>query len=100
MGIIINGMKIFALLLAANALTINKKDGEVDPYKVPVPERFTNDDDDIFMRSMYNNYTTHEKVKDKKTGKDVETDKPVITKESAYEMAKEVLETHKGITGA
>ena len=61
-----------------------------------MPAHFASDDDDIFMRSVYQNYA-REKAEEK-------TEKPLgifyLTESDAKALAQEVLATHKGITGA
>ena len=81
-------MKFFSLIAAAVAITISK-DKALDP-----PDRFSADTDDIFMRSMYDKYASHLKIKDDK-GKEIDTGKIVITKSSAMALADEVIATHK-----
>jgi len=61
------------------------------------PDRFKENSDDIFMRSMYRSYATELEEEDKKTGEKVKTGKQVVTKSSAYQAGLEVLGTHKGL---
>jgi hypothetical protein len=71
-----------------NSSSDSSDDEEDEEYVfVPVPdaERFSADDDDLFMRSVLANYVTK--------GGDVD-------KASATACAKEVLCTHKGLCGA
>ena len=70
-------------------------------YERVIPERFANDDDDIFMRSMIENYAVEEKTP--KTDTDpggAPTGHFWMTKSTAYAAAQEVLATHKGLRGA
>merc|ERR1719263_1219254 len=65
-------------------------------YERVIPSRFDGDSDDLFMRSVFQNYA-REKAKEK-------TEKPLgvfyLTESDGKALAKEVLGTHKGITGA
>ena len=65
-------------------------------YERQIPARFSGDSDDIFMRSVFNNYASEKADKD--------TGKPLgvfyITEASARALAEEVLSTHKNIRGA
>ena len=86
---------VAALLVATEALIINDRPATLNP-----PEHFTADSDDIFMRSIHNNYTSHPKDPTDKEGKRDDVTKQVITRGAALQLAREVLETHKGLTGA
>ena len=74
-------------------------------YERVIPERFSKDTDDIFMRSMITAYAHEEKSKvvehddGTKTGGEP-TGKFWMNKEDALSAAKEVLGTHKGLAGA
>ena len=74
-------------------------------YERVLPERFSKDTDDIFMRSMIKTYAHEEKSKvvehddGTKTGGEP-TGKFWMNKEDALSAAKEVLGTHKGLAGA
>ena len=63
-------------------------------YKRVVPARFASDDDDIFMRSMINNYALEEKTKE-----GVPTGAFWMNESTARAAASEVLATHKGMNG-
>jgi len=84
---------IGALLIATQAIKVERKDD--DDVNKNVPDRFKEDKDDIFMRSMFRTYATEQK--DKKTGKP--TGKLIITRGSAYQCGLEVLGTHMGLKG-
>ena len=69
-------------------------------YKRVITPRFSADTDDIFMRSMIENYAVEEKTP--KTDTDaggLPTGKFWMTKSGAYAAAQEVLATHKGLKG-
>jgi hypothetical protein len=69
-------------------------------YSRVTPARFASDDDDIFMRSMIENYAVEAKTP--KTDTDAggaPTGKFWMTKTGAYAAAQEVLSTHKKLTG-
>ena len=74
-------------------------------YERVIPDRFSKDTDDIFMRSMIKTYAHEEKSKVEehddgtKTGGEP-TGKFWMNKEDALSAAKEVLGTHKGLAGA
>ena len=63
-------------------------------YERVVPARFSNDSDDIFMRSMIENYALEEK-----TCEGVPTAKFWMNEAITKAASREVLETHKGLTG-
>jgi len=63
-------------------------------YKRVVPDRFSSDTDDIFMRSMISNYALEEKTKE-----DVPTGKFWMNEATTRAAASEVLATHKGLNG-
>ena len=63
-------------------------------YERELPERFTNDDDDIFMRSMINTYAT-ETNSAGADEKPVPSGKFVMLKEAMKKAAGEVICTHK-----
>jgi hypothetical protein len=63
------------------------------------PDRFKENSDDIFMRSMYRSYASDIETVDKKTGEKVKTGQQGVTRSSAYQAALEVLGTHKGLKG-
>merc|ERR1719454_2277404 len=72
-------------------------------YERKIPDRFSADSDDLFMRSMITTYATEEETEeDKKTGyKGGEpTGNFTMTEAQAKAAAVEVLGTHKGLTGA
>jgi hypothetical protein len=70
-------------------------------YKRVIPVRFESDDDDIFMRSMYENYAYEEKTPKTKTDAGgAPTGHFWMVKTQAYAAAQEVLSTHKGMSGA
>ena len=72
-------------------------------YERKIPDRFSSDSDDLFMRSMITTYATEEETEeDKKTGyKGGEpTGVFTMTEAQANAAAHEVLGTHKGLTGA
>ena len=64
-------------------------------YERVIPDRFSADSDDILMRSVYNNYAIEEE--------DEDTHKPTgvfyLNEANANALAREVLATHKGLTG-
>ena len=64
-------------------------------YSRVIPDRFSADSDDIFMRSMYNNYAVEGENKDKSPN-GVFT----LTESGARAAASEVLATHKGLSGS
>ena len=63
-------------------------------YERQVPFRFASDDDDIFMRSMIENYALEQKTKDCKP-----SGKFWMNEATTMAAASEVLETHKGLKG-
>ena len=63
-------------------------------YNRVIPSRFTADSDDIFMRSVYNNYAREVANKD-----GVPQGIFYLTKSDARALAQEVLATHKNIRG-
>ena len=63
-------------------------------YARVIPDRFSADSDDIFMRSMYNNYAVEGQNKDKSPN-GVFT----LTESGARAAASEVLATHKKLSG-
>ena len=67
--------------------------GKLDYTRV-VPARFASDNDDIFMRSMIANYALEEKTKE-----GLPTGKFYMNKAVMMAAAREVLATHKGLTG-
>ena len=69
-------------------------DGIVGEYKRVTPPRFAEDTDDVFMRSMIENYALEAKNKD-----GTPSGKFWMDKEGARAAAAEVLETHKGLKG-
>ena len=75
-------------------ITAKKDDEDVDKN---TPERFKQNSDDIFMRSMYRTYSSELEVEDKKTGEKIKTGQQVVTRGSAYQCGLEVLGTHKGL---
>ena len=69
-------------------------------YERVTPARFASDNDDIFMRSMIENYANEAKTP--KTDTDAggkPTGKFWMTKSATRQAAREVLATHKGLTG-
>ena len=71
-------------------------DGQVDgSYERNVTPRFAEDTDDIFMRSMIKTYANEKKNKDGSPSGNF-----IMTEGAARAAASEVLETHKGLTGA
>ena len=64
------------------------------PYDRVIPERFTADSDDLFIRSMLKTYAVE--VADKE---DVPTGVFIMDKAAARAAATEVLGTHKGMKG-
>ena len=72
-------------------------------YERVVPDRFSSDSDDLFMRSMISKYATEgETEEDKKTGYKGGEPNGVftLTEAQAKAAATEILDTHKGISGA
>ena len=74
-------------------------------YERVIPDRFSKDTDDLFMRSMIANYAHEEKSKivenpdGSKSGGEP-TGRFWMNKEDAVSAAREVLNTHKGLAGA
>ena len=66
-----------------------------DAYTRVVPARFSGDSDDLFMRSMIENYALEGKNKDGSPNGSFWMDES-----SARSAASEVLQTHKSLTGA
>mgnify|MGYP000285719157 CR=1 FL=1 len=69
--------------------------GRASGYVRTIPERFSADSDDLFMRSMISSYATEGENKDG-TSDGVFT----MTEAQTKAAATEVLATHKGLTGA
>ena len=63
-------------------------------YKRVIPDRFSKDDDDIFMRSMIANYALEGQNKDDSPNGSFWMDET-----TSMRAAREVLSTHKGLTG-
>ena len=91
----IASMAVLLLTTEAIRTTDDNRAVTLDP-----PEHFQADSDDIFMRSIHSTYTSHPKDPKDKEGKREITTKSVVTKASALQLANEVVETHKGLTGA
>ena len=70
-------------------------------YKRVIPARFEGDGDDIFMRSMVENYALEKKKggEDDDPHKDDPTGKFFLDETGAKAAASEVLATHKGLSG-
>ena len=69
-------------------------------YKRVIPARFQGDGDDIFMRSMIENYALEKKLGgDDDATKDLPTGKFFLDETGAKAAASEVLGTHKGLAG-
>ena len=93
---------LIALVATATAVTL---EGVYQPgqsgklgggaYARATPARFSADSDDIFMRSVIQNYAQEGEAKDG-NGNGVFT----LTQSSAKALAQEVLATHKQISGA
>ena len=64
-------------------------------YERVVPPRFASDNDDIFMRSMIENYALEEKTKEDK----LPSGKFWMNEQTTRAAAREVLNTHKGLAG-
>merc|ERR1712178_388878 len=75
-----------------------EESGTLGPYgyEREIPVRFQNDDDDIFMRSMLNNYAIETNSADEDE-KPVPSGKFVMDKKAMRAAAEEVLCTHKHI---
>ena len=76
-------------------------------YERVITPRFAADSDDIFMRSMIENYANEAKTPEVKAPDGTITDAGGVptgrfwmTKSAAFAAAQEVLATHKGLTGA
>ena len=65
------------------------------PYERVLPAVFDDDNGDIFMRSMYENYALEQKTKDGSP-----SGKFWMDKDACWAAASEVLDTHKGLKGA
>ena len=101
---------IIAALLGAQGIKVTKEEEKdcSDKYFLPnhdgmigaggyervVPMRFASDEDDIFMRSMIENYALEQKTKDCKP-----SGKFWMNEATTKAAASEVLETHKGLKG-
>ena len=100
------------LLGATQAITLDAKNHKIDgwlpgqhetlgasSYERVFPARFSSDDDDIFMRSMYKNYAIDKNCADKD-----EDPRPcgkfVMNESTMRAAASEVLCTHKALCGA
>ena len=70
-------------------------DGIVGEYKRVTPPRFAEDTDDVFMRSMIENYALEQKTK-----KGFPSGNFWMNEATTKAAAFEVLETHKGMKGA
>merc|ERR1712167_135488 len=69
-------------------------------YKRVIPARFQGDGDDIYMRSMIENYALEKKLGgDDDATKDTPTGKFFLDETGAKAAASEVLGTHKGLSG-
>ena len=84
-------------VVKVTAKPVVKKDDEFDDKNTP--DRFKQNNDDIFMRSMYRSYASDIEEVDKKTGEKVKTGQQGVTRSSAYQSGLEVLGTHKGLKG-
>jgi hypothetical protein len=76
---------------------VTKKSDEPEFDDKNTPDRFKENQDDIFMRSMYRSYASELVEENKKTGEKTKTGKLVVTRGSAYQAGLEVLGTHKGL---
>merc|ERR1711934_168546 len=119
MGIILNikQMRTFAIALLIAAVAAKPeptppynawesvKDGAEDgKYERVITPHFSSDSDDIFMRSMIKKYaqeerTDHEELDDGTKVGGEPTGKFMMNKASSLAAAKEVLNTHKGLSG-
>ena len=70
-------------------------DEGVKGYSRKIPDRFSADSDDLFMRSMLSTYATEEETKDGEPSGTF-----TMTEAQAKAAATEVLGTHKGLAGA
>ena len=82
----------------------SKKLEEGGSYERQLPTHFTTGSDDIFMRSMITTYAVEEKAcEEDEDGKKTDKCKPTgaffLNEAGAKAAAKEVLATHKGLTG-
>ena len=82
----------------------SKKLEEGGTYERQLPTHFTTGSDDIFMRSMLTTYAVEEKAcEEDEDGKKTDKCKPTgaffLNEAGARAAAKEVLATHKGLTG-
>ena len=69
-------------------------------YERVIPARFSSDSDDIFMRSMIENYALEAKTPKTDTDPGGEpTGAFWMSKSAAFAASQEVLATHKGLTG-
>lgn len=67
--------------------------GGYHQYIRDVPDRFETEADDTLMRSLYQNYATEGRVGDEPDGH------YWVTKENAYRVSKEVVDTHLNLKG-
>merc|ERR1712178_576594 len=65
------------------------------PYERDIPAHFSGDTDDLFMRSVFKNYALEGKDDSNKP-----TGKFILDEVQAKALASEVLDTHKGLSGA
>ena len=96
---------LVALFAAVSAVTISGDPPPFQPgqsgklgggaYDRVTPARFASDSDDIFMRSVVQNYAQEAASKDGEP-----TGVFTLTESSAKQLAMEVLATHKSIKGA
>merc|ERR1719284_604962 len=98
-------------LVAVQAVSVSEvdyytvQDHESHYYDRVTTPRFASDSDDIFMRSMIEQYALEEKTKvvehedGTKTGGEP-SGKFWMNKQAAFAAANEVLNTHKGLSGA
>ena len=73
---------LFISMGGVEAVTLAKKDDE--DLDKNTPDRFKQNNDDIFMRSMYRTYASDIEKKDKETGEMVKTGELGVTRSSAY----------------
>merc|ERR1719503_253696 len=103
-------MKFTAVIGAAAAVAIkgdyygvheSGREGDNDPYERVTTVRFSADSDDIFMRSMIEQYAIESKVcKDEEKKEDCRPSGHFfLNKSGARAAGAEVLQTHKGISG-
>jgi len=81
---------LFALVAAAVAIRVDQTNHDPDNK----PSRFSGDSDDLFMRSVYDNYSSEGKDDDDKL-----TGVFTINEAQGRALSQEVLRTHKGISG-